>query len=495
MAQPPPRSTKPATLRQRLMGLVVGLAVGLTVFAAGKAALGLVVAWEEVPLPPGQAFAMGRGLFAFSYLTNPGPFLEPLVLPSAWETLAPGLQGGKPPAPAILVMGTDRREPVPRRFSVLDLLGRDGYLVLNPSLSLSLPGHDTPPQGLVLRVPMGLAPSLALAAGLLAGLLAWWAAGPRTFSRCLLGLGIVLLAMNLAGPFPGLRNPGLEREPRAQFYPADIRLSPGEATELLKRRPRETTDAYLSRATATVNLAMAHYWPDSGVDAYRIRVPLWENWVLYAASFGNGRYRKYEFFDPARTLSRGTGRCGQQALTLANLLRENGVRARILNLPVHTVVTAPGSAGLWILDPDYGVVIPLAPGQAEGHPDRVSPYYREAQAESSRLQEEEMMKALQGVDPARANEILSLAREMRERGLALFLAGAYGGPPGSFQVVEPEEYFGGEKYVFLERWAYQAKWWAPFLLLVPAAVRAARGRKGRAGDKADAGKDGGNGHG
>ena len=467
----PETPTRPL-FRRRLLALAVGLLAGLAVFAAGSLASRVDVARRTIPLPPESAVPAGGGLFLLPYSANPGPFLEPAPLPGSWEDLFPAPGQAPAPVPARLLSDGAGGEPFPRRFSLADFAGREGYLVLGDAVFLSLPGRAAPPRDLVLSVPLRAAGSLALAAALAVGLLAWWAAGPRSVSRALLGLGAVLLALNVASLLVPFASPALERDPGPWFHPEDPPLSPGNALELLERRPRESPGAFAARATATVNLAMIHGWRDADADAFRLRVPLWENWVLYAASLAGERFRKYEFFDPARAIARGVGQCGQHALVLANTLKKNGIPARILNLPGHTVVAARAGGDWQVLDPDFGVILPLSPRAVEGRVDLVLPYYLEVERGYFRK-----LEASLGSGPDGPGGEMALIQGILRHGDRWGLNKAYGGPPGSIQAVEPEEYFGGKRNVLLEEWSYKAKWVIPLLLLLPAAVLAASGRK------------------
>jgi hypothetical protein len=72
------------------------------------------------------------------------------------------------------------------------------------------------------------------------------------------------------------------------------------------------------------------------------------------------------------------GLCSQEAFVLTGILRERGIKADIVGLDGHVVVTAPVDSAQntwWIFDPDYGVVIPNNISQIEANPQLIRPYY------------------------------------------------------------------------------------------------------------------------
>jgi len=197
----------------------------------------------------------------------------------------------------------------------------------------------------------------------------------RRITAALAVVGALLLALHLGGRVVPLRNPAIysERTP----FPHDIQLTYEEARSQLVRRAGETAEAYALRAHDVVTRGMAHYWRDDGVDKYHLRLPPWENYVLWAASFVRpGMYRKWEFADPDRALERGVGLCSQAAIVLVHALRNNGVPAVIVGLDGHVVAMAAVAPGKRILlDADYGVVVPFGLTEVSANPDLVRPYY------------------------------------------------------------------------------------------------------------------------
>ena len=126
---------------------------------------------------------------------------------------------------------------------------------------------------------------------------------------------------------------------------------------------------------------MAHINPSqiekNGLDFYRMRVPVWENYLLYALShLKPDTYLDYEFCSYRRALRRGTGRCGQQSLALVDFLSQQGIETGFVRLGGHALVTAKVADATWyMLDADFGGVIPFDLAQAERDPASVLPHY------------------------------------------------------------------------------------------------------------------------
>jgi hypothetical protein len=207
----------------------------------------------------------------------------------------------------------------------------------------------------------------------------------RRLRRSLLNLlfivGLVLLVVNTAGLFLSLRNSEIYTDPLAAF-PNDIVLTYEEFQEQVKRRPGEPELDYISRLNGVVNKGMAHYWSAEGAERYNIRVPIWENYLLYAGSFlWPYAFGSYEYQDPEKSMERGVGWCSHQADLLNRLLLREGIASQTLFLneskvtTLHAVVQVQ-TGGEWLIaDPDYGVIMPFHISEVEADPSIVKPYY------------------------------------------------------------------------------------------------------------------------
>jgi hypothetical protein len=176
-------------------------------------------------------------------------------------------------------------------------------------------------------------------------------------SSAITAVGAALLAVNVYGLSQPLRHPLLSAT-RGAFYPVDLTLSAREAFAQLRRQPQDSDESYAVRATMAVANAVLHRWQSAEFVEYRVRIPVWENWVLHLLGLIDPKLHAYIFWDHRRGLLRGIGECGHVASILVGYLREHGVDARMVSLNGHVVVTANVGEGRWhILDPDSGVII------------------------------------------------------------------------------------------------------------------------------------------
>ena len=199
----------------------------------------------------------------------------------------------------------------------------------------------------------------------------------KAFVRIMFLAGLLLLGFNITGLFKTLRNPALKTEKTP--YRNDLAVSFREAKKNWDRKADEDEKAYALRATMLVHDVMLHYWKDEGIKKYHLRVPVWENYLLWFAAWVKPvEYRKYEFRDYKKALERGVGICSQQAMALKGLLMANGIKASLWDIAGHVVVSATfGDGSQWILDPDYGKYVPYSIREIEENPERVRASYKD----------------------------------------------------------------------------------------------------------------------
>lgn len=193
--------------------------------------------------------------------------------------------------------------------------------------------------------------------------------------------GVLLLLINLIGIFIPLRSPEIGEN--YTDFSHNGTLSVGESLrrlELLAESNKEK-DLFLNEATQIFHQGMAHVPKDDiekkGLDYYRMRVPVWENFILYFLSYAKpDTYMDYEFCSYRKALERGTGRCGQQSLALVDYLSRNNIETGFISLGGHAIATAKSDDGTWhMLDPDYGGAVPFDLKTAEKNPESVIPHY------------------------------------------------------------------------------------------------------------------------
>lgn len=187
-------------------------------------------------------------------------------------------------------------------------------------------------------------------------------------------VGLALMSLNVWGLTQTLQGPDL----KAHAQPS-VLLG-------LTREADETTADFVRRVNQSVYEGIWHYWDDAGIDRFHLRVPGWENPYLYLASFlAPKHFLKYEFSDPAKATERGVGLCSQHAIVAVEILQQSGVASGIYGLSGHTVAYANVGNETWVIDPDYGVVVPFDPDTVEGQPDLIRAYYAESGLPQDRI--------------------------------------------------------------------------------------------------------------
>jgi hypothetical protein len=226
-----------------------------------------------------------------------------------------------------------------------------------------------------------------------------------TIQKILFWTGTLLLLLNLGGLFMHLRNGAIYQQASVTLS-TYITLSPEQVFSVIEQYPINDRKNYLVRLTNAVHNGVVHYWEDDAIDEYNIRVPVYENYLLYAASYiYPSRFRKYEFMDYRKAVERGIGLCSQYSLIIAQVLKKRRIPAKIILLDGHVVATAqadPASDQWWILDADYGVVVPhdvraIARNPALALPNYAARGYSVESSDISRL----LKKGFQVVDGAR----------------------------------------------------------------------------------------------
>jgi len=201
----------------------------------------------------------------------------------------------------------------------------------------------------------------------------------RATSAGLFFLAIVLVSCNVAGLVTSLRNDAIYSEQNVLF-PDDIALTEKEVRDAIAA-PAADRKSYVTAVNHAINKGIAHYlWLDEGIEKYNLRIPFHENYILFIASYVIPQhYRKYEFRDYRRAIERGVGLCSQHAIIVAEILREKGIASAIISMPGHVVATArvdDARNEWWILDADYGVVLPYDIEAIRAQPRIIAPYYR-----------------------------------------------------------------------------------------------------------------------
>jgi hypothetical protein len=266
----------------------------------------------------------------------------------------------------------------------------------------------------------------------------------KTFYKILFAAGLALLLINITGLFKTMRNPAVYTEELTLHNRVnDITLKYPEIKDQLKRIGSESNKDFALRINKVVNDGMIHYWKEAGIEKYHLRVPVWENYMLYIASFIDPKhYRFYEFSSYRKNLERGVGLCSTHSIIVKGVLLENNIKAELLDVGKHHVVVRaePDDSTVYILDPDFGVAVKADTAAISANPELVREPY-------SHLSEKYYPDAK---DPYTTDFLVDI--------------------------------FGRKKYVYtVENWfepfSYVAKWIIPFLLMLPLIFRLRAGRK------------------
>jgi hypothetical protein len=263
----------------------------------------------------------------------------------------------------------------------------------------------------------------------------------KIFVKILFALGAVLLVINVIGLFKTMRNPELytlEHEIKNRLN--DVTIKYPDIKSQLVRKEKESEKDFAVRINKVVNDGFAHYWKQKGIEKFYMRVPVWENYLLYAASYINPRkYERYEFTNYKKNMERGVGLCSSHSIVVKGVLLDNDIKAELLDVGGrHVVVRAEFSdQSAYMLDPDFGYYVPHDTAAISANPELVrgpyssmaSLYYNEA------------------VEPYTTDLIVDI--------------------------------FGKRKYVYdvnnwFEPFSYWAIWIIPVLLMLPFTIRLAR---------------------
>jgi hypothetical protein len=193
--------------------------------------------------------------------------------------------------------------------------------------------------------------------------------------------GLFLLLINGYGLFKTMRNPAIfQEEIKIRNRVNDITIGYPEIKDILKRQPNESNVDFAVRINKAVNKGMIHYWRNEGIEKYHLRVPAWENYLLYAASYiSPKRYRKYEFSNYKKNLERGAGLCSTHSTVVKGVLLDNGIKAELLDVGGHHVVVRAelNDTDTYMLDPDYGIFVPHDTAAITANPELAREAYRD----------------------------------------------------------------------------------------------------------------------
>ncbi len=184
-----------------------------------------------------------------------------------------------------------------------------------------------------------------------------------------------MLALNIYGLFRTMRNPEIYSEENTTRAD-DISIKFADAKKELVRRPGETDKEFAIRANDVVHKSMIHYWRREGLDKYYMRVPVWENYIIWINSLSKDE-KRYEFKKYwKKNLERGVGLCSTHSLVLSGALRDNGIESQFWCITRHVILRAKVGEDEWyIMDPNYGLYIPHDRDEILENTELVRPTY------------------------------------------------------------------------------------------------------------------------
>lgn len=196
-------------------------------------------------------------------------------------------------------------------------------------------------------------------------------------------LSFLIIVLNVIGLFIPLRDPMVND---GISYAGKLRIPQYTLAEFRQRMNRivavdEQYPQYVQRLTELVYDSTVHYWPEEDTEAVvNLRVPIYENYLLSLANKLHHKVGPYEYCLAERAVERAASVCSQSSRIVVNILLRNRVRAQILALDGHVIVRARVDREAdewWLLDADYGVVIPHDLPVVENNPEIVIDAYQQ----------------------------------------------------------------------------------------------------------------------
>ena len=204
--------------------------------------------------------------------------------------------------------------------------------------------------------------------------------GLKTLRWFLIVIGIGLLTINVYGLTQTMR-PAVFFTDELRFGARDISLSLEEYQQAVIKQENESDIEYAKRLTQVIADGTAHiHWERYDPVKFHQRVPIWENWILYAMGLFSGipEFERYHFVTPSKSIERGIGICGDASMLMTSLLEDNGIEASIVTVPGHVLVSAEIEGKTKVYDPDFGVILPYSAAELINNAQAASQLYVDA---------------------------------------------------------------------------------------------------------------------
>ncbi|MCD6460972.1 hypothetical protein J7L67_09955 [bacterium] len=199
-------------------------------------------------------------------------------------------------------------------------------------------------------------------------------------SFLLTSTALILLFINCLGLFKSLRNPAIYTETNLLFK-NDITLNLKTVKKEILKKPNETKQQYAVRLNEVIQHGIAHiFWDDEDVNKYYLKIPIWENYILFALSYSPffDDCKRYHFSGYKKSIERGVGVCGDVALILSAILEENNIDTHIIAYDDHVITEVnidKDNNTWWLFDPDFGVIIKHSLAELKKNPQLAKPFY------------------------------------------------------------------------------------------------------------------------
>jgi hypothetical protein len=197
----------------------------------------------------------------------------------------------------------------------------------------------------------------------------------RLVGILLFATGIILMGINIYGLFRTMRNPEIYSEQNITRREG-IKLKPDETKKELKRKPGESDKDFAIRANNVVHSSMIHYWKNEGLEKYYLKIPVWENYIIWLNSLSK-KDKRYEFVKYyKKNLERGVGLCSTHSIALKGVLEDNGIESELWDITRHVILRVKVAENEWyIMDPDYGLFVPHDRDEILENTELVRPTY------------------------------------------------------------------------------------------------------------------------
>ena len=202
----------------------------------------------------------------------------------------------------------------------------------------------------------------------------------KSVSFIIFTVSILLITINLIGFLIPLRNPAIYEGINYGGKVREAQYTPDEVYNQMNRIESidEQYPEYVIRLTQLIYDGTVHYWKTDPDNAFNLRIPIHENFLIYLLTKFQMEDQLYEFCQAERAIERGASVCSQSAKILADILIRNRIRAHIIGLEGHVVVRArvvKEPEQWWVLDADYGVVIKEDIDEIENNPEIIRSAY------------------------------------------------------------------------------------------------------------------------